>query len=121
MQDMYVYPTQTLMCHMEGRKGNLYNGAFYTVQSIDIEEPFQIHLQSPDQSIINLSREDVSKYMRLTHAITYASFEGLTLNGRIRLCDVRHLKFTWRKLFVALSRATSSKLVEVDARPIVTH
>ena len=102
----------------------MYNGAFYTVQSIDIEEPFQIHLlpkDSPDQSIISLSREDVSRYMRLCHALTYASCEGLTIRGRIRLCDVRHPKFTWRKLFVGLSRATSHRLVEVDARPIMMH
>ena len=62
---------------------------------------------------LSLTPEDVVKHLRLCHALTYASCQGLTLQGQVRLeCDSVHL--TLRHLYVGISRATSSDLVEVS-------
>ena len=51
--------------------------------------------------------------LRLTSALTYASIEGMTLPGVVRLHDGDHPKYDWRKLFVGLSRGTAANNVEV--------
>ena len=53
------------------------------------------------------------KHTRLCHAITYASCQGLTLEGRVFLCDTESPHFTLRHLYVGTSRATSSELLSV--------
>ena len=49
---------------------------------------------------------------RLAHALTYASSQGLTLQGRVHL-DTRSEHFTLRHLYIGCSRATSGNLLEV--------
>ena len=51
--------------------------------------------------------------LRLTSALTYASIEGMTLPGVVRLHDGDHPRMDWRKLFVGLSRGTAANDVEV--------
>ena len=53
------------------------------------------------------------KHTRLCHAITYASCQGLTLEGRVFLCDTESPHFTLKHLYVGTSRATSSELLSV--------
>ncbi len=43
--------------------------------------------------------------MRLNYAITYASAQGLTIEGLLALWDTDHPHFNWRQLYVGLSRA----------------
>ena len=57
-----------------------------------------------DQAVLSL---------RLCYALTYASCQGLTLPGVVRL-DTRSDHFTLKHLYVGLSRATSASLVEVN-------
>ena len=61
---------------------------------------------------LSLTPEQMVKHCRLCHALTYASAQGLTLPGRVRL-EVDSLHMTLRHLYVGISRATSSHLVEV--------
>ena len=52
--------------------------------------------------------------LRLSHAITYASCQGLTLEGRVRLCECSHPAFTLKHLYVGSSRCTAAALLEVS-------
>ena len=58
------------------------------------------------------SLEQACRCLRLAYAITYASSQGLTLQGVVRL----HTDgpFTLKHLYVGSSRATSSQLLEVE-------
>ena len=51
--------------------------------------------------------------MRLQYAVTYASAQGLTIRGLLALHDTGHQHFTWRMLYVGLSRATGRDRVVV--------
>ena len=60
-----------------------------------------------------LRREQVCKCTRLAHCLCYASVQGLTLPGVVRLEDTDAPLFCLRKLYVGVSRATAADLVEV--------
>ena len=60
-----------------------------------------------------LTHEQAVQSLRLTYALTYASCQGLTLPGVVRL-DTRSDHFTLKHLYVGLSRATAADLVEVN-------
>jgi hypothetical protein len=62
---------------------------------------------------VALTKEEVSKYLRPSFAQVYHSAQGLTLQGRVQLCDTAHTHFTSRMLLVGLSRATNADLVQV--------
>ena len=61
---------------------------------------------------IKLTHEQASKSLRLAYAITYASCQGLTLRGVVRL-ETQSPNFTLRHLYVGISRATAANLAEV--------
>ena len=61
-----------------------------------------------------LGREQVCKCTRLAHCLCYASVQGLTLPGVLRLEDSDWLLFCLRKLYVGISRATAAEKVEVS-------
>ena len=50
---------------------------------------------------------------RLCHAITYASCQGLTLRGRVWLCDADNPHFSVKHLYVGASRCTGAELLSV--------
>ena len=50
---------------------------------------------------------------RLCHAITYASCQGLTLRGRVWLCDADNPHFSVKHLYVGASRCTRAELLSV--------
>ena len=50
---------------------------------------------------------------RLCHAITYASCQGLTLRGRVWLCDTLNPHFSVKHLYVGASRCTGAELLSV--------
>jgi hypothetical protein len=56
--------------------------------------------------------EQLHTCLRLSHCITYASCQGLTLQGRVRL-ETAGAHFGIKHLYVGASRATSSALLEV--------
>ena len=60
----------------------------------------------------NVKQQELLRATRLSHAVTYASCQGLTLQGRVRL-DLGSVHLSLRHLYVGASRATSSDLLEV--------
>ncbi len=54
---------------------------------------------------LSLLRGEFFRSMRLNYAITYASAQGLTIEGLLALWDTDHRHFNWRQLYVGLSRA----------------
>jgi hypothetical protein len=61
---------------------------------------------------LTLTLEQASRSLRLAYALTYASCQGLTLRGVVRL-ETDSPNFTMKHLYVGISRATSADLVEV--------
>jgi hypothetical protein len=106
-QDMHLYPGLELIgcC---SKKGILHNGGRYTIKEIGEKV-----LLSCEGGEISLTPLEVVRDLRLSHAITFHSSQGITLNGRIRLWDADHPRFSRRHLYVGISRATNAALVEV--------
>ena len=61
----------------------------------------------------SFSGAELLRYTQLCHAIAYASLLGLTLRGRVWLCDADNPHFSVKHLYVGASRATSAELVSV--------
>lgn len=110
-QDFWCYPGQLLLVCTEGKnKKNFYNGLFVRVQSTSSE---RVVVQGSDLEPVSLSLAEAAKNLRLCSAICYAAVQGLTIQGLIRLRDVKNHRFTTRHLLVGMSRATAASLVEV--------
>ena len=99
-QSMWVWSGMSLI----GAGGRCLKGLFYDVEGVD-----------EDGVILNtgrLSHQECVRSLRLPYALTYASCQGLTLKGRIRL-ETDSPNMTLRHLYVGISRATAADLVEV--------
>ena len=104
-QDMWLWPgAQVYACCRAVQRG-LRNGMLYTVE--DVGETTRL---SGD---ITLSKEQASRWLRPSFAQTYHSSQGLTLEGRVELCDTSSPRFTSRMLLMGLSRATAATCVQV--------
>ena len=108
-QDMWLQPGLRVMCICDGKRGRLYNHAFFTItalgeSTVTLEDTL---------GTFEIKHEEAAKVLRLTAALTYASIEGMTLPGVVRLHDGDHPRMDWRKLFVGLSRGTGGADVEV--------
>ena len=80
-------------------------GLFYEVEEVNQE---MVRLSNG----LLLTHEQAVQSLRLCYALTYASCQGLTLPGVVRL-DTQSSHFTMKHLYVGLSRATGADLVEV--------
>jgi hypothetical protein len=109
-QNFFIYPEQVLVGCMEQKQGNLANGLFYTVIEASIDSVTLDH----NGTQFEVPTATAARCLRMTYALTYASIESLTLFGRVRLADTGHSRMDWRKLNVAMSRATGSAFVEVE-------
>jgi hypothetical protein len=109
-QNFFLYPGMMLVGCMEQKQGNLANGLFYKVVDASTDS---VTLDN-NGTQFEIPTATAARCLRMTYALTYASIESLTLHGRVRLSDTGHSRMDWRKLNVALSRATSSELVEVE-------
>ena len=101
-QDMRIWPGLRLV----GAGGKICKGTFVTVKSCSDEV---VELEDGNR----LAKEDLFKYTRLPHALTYASCQGLTLPGHLVLCDTANVHFTLKHLYVGSSRATCVELLSV--------
>ena len=104
-QSFWAWSGQELI----GAGGRAKKGLFYTVQTADAKH---IVLKAQDQ-ILSLSAETCCKFLRLSHCVTYASCQGLSLAG-VPLLETDSPFFTWRHLYVGTSRCTSSRLLQVS-------
>jgi hypothetical protein len=100
-QDFILWPGLQLI----GAGQRCLEGMFYEVAAVD--ETF-VELTSG----LKLTHEQALKSLRLSYALTYASCQGLTLKGLLRL-DTQSPNFTLKHLYVGISRATAADLVEV--------
>ena len=98
---MYLWPGLRLI----GSGHKCPKGIFVTVKACDGERV------TLDNDLV-LTHPQVCQSLRLSYAITYASCQGLTLQGRVRL-ETQSNFLTTRHLYVGVSRGTSSELVEV--------
>jgi len=105
-QDAFFWTGQCVVASCRGRK--LKNGREYEI----LELGETVALKSGEE-LVSLKRADFFKSMRLRYAITYASAQGLTLQGLLALHDTGNEHFDWKKLYVGLSRATAKDQVVV--------
>ena len=103
-QSIWIWPGLELI----GAGGRAKKGLFYRVVSCTDE---RVTLEGNGETL-GLSADNAVKHLRLTHCLTYASCQGLSLAG-VRLLETDSPHLTWRHLFVGASRATSSRLLEV--------
>ena len=100
-QDMILWKGLQLI----GAGHRCLKGLFYEVEEVN-ENNLQL------TSGLVLTHEQAVQSLRLCYALTYASCQGLTLPGVVRL-DTKSDHFTLKHLYVGLSRATGADLVEV--------
>ena len=100
-QDMILWKGLQLI----GAGGRCLKGLFYEVEEVT-EEVVRL------TAGLVLTHEQAVQSLRLCYALTYASCQGLTLPGLVRL-DTKSDHFTLKHLYVGLSRATGADLVEL--------
>jgi hypothetical protein len=96
-----------------GAGGRCLKGMFYMVAAVD-EAKVELNtglVRSACETLV-LTHQQAFESLRLSYALTYASCQGLTLPGVVRL-DTQSQHFTMKHLYVGLSRATAADLVEV--------
>ena len=104
-QDMWLWPgAQVYACCRSVQRG-LRNGMLYTVEAVG--ETTRL------VGDITLSKEQTSRWLRPSFAQTFHSSQGLTLYGRVELCDTSSPRFTSRMLLMGLSRSTAATCVQV--------
>ena len=101
-QTMRVWPGLRLV----GAGGKVAKGCFVSVAEAG---PDAVRLDTGER----FTHVELLRHTRLCHAITYASCQGLTLQGRVHLCDTSSPHFELRHLYVGASRATSAELLSV--------
>ena len=89
---------------MIGAGGKCLKGLFYTIRAVSAEQVFLDGL--------TLSHQEAVRSLPLSYALTFASCQGLTLPGRLRL-ETESPHMSIRHLYVGISRATAAELVEV--------
>ena len=106
-QDAWFWPGMKLVACCKGRK--LRNGRAYELTSLGRKDVVVTPLDSDGDPAANepvkLTRAAFFKSLRLPYAVTYASAQGLTIEGLLALWDTDHSYFDWRKLFVGISWA----------------
>jgi hypothetical protein len=129
-QDMKIWEGIVLMARVNGTLKikqpngspfNLQNGRRYQVVSIAVTEDdleFEMACVNDKNEKVSetfmMSKQDLAKTMRLTHAFTYYSSQARTIRGALRLCDTDHRHFSLRHLIVGLGRAPRGDVVEVE-------
>ena len=101
-QNMWIFPGQELV----GAGGRVRKGLFVTVMAATTEG-----LVLDDGT--TLSAKEAVECLRLSHCITHAACQGLTLKGRVRLAETSHPAFGLKHLYVGSSRCTAASLLEV--------
>ena len=63
---------------------------------------------SGDNDEFQLTKVELFRSLRLKYAITYASAQGITIDGLMALHNTDHCYFSWKMLYVGTSRSTAS-------------
>ena len=108
-QNMFLWPGLRIV----GGGGALKRGVFATIESISADSEVAL------SNGIKLTTSQASRSIRLCYALTYASVQALTIEGRVRLDCTSSQFLSWGHLYVGSSRATKihySKFVEKVTR-----
>jgi Cdc6-like AAA superfamily ATPase len=100
-QDMILWKGLQLI----GAGHRCLKGLFYEVEEVNEE------MVTLTNGLV-LTHKQAVQSLRLCYALTYASCQGLTLPGVVRL-DTQSSHFTLKHLYVGLSRGTAADLAEV--------
>ena len=104
-QTMWVWPGQELI----GAAGRCRKGVFYTVVACS---PERMTVCGNGESL-TMTSETAVRCLRLTHCLTYASCQGLSL-ASVRLLETSSPYFTWKHLYVGMSRCTNHATLQVS-------
>ena len=104
-QSMWLWRGVTLV----GAGGPCLKGILVQVVSLSESKGEEVCLSNGAK----LSNEKICKRTRLAHCLCYASVQGRTLPGIVKLEDTESPLFCLRKLYVGVSRATAAQKVEV--------
>jgi hypothetical protein len=108
-QDMYLKPGMMLMGCTKSTCC-IVNGVWYEVVSVDGSQV----VVRDSTTEITLTHPEASAWLRLTHAMCYASVQGATLRDKtVLLLDTYHRNFTTRMLIVGASRVTNGYRLRV--------
>ena len=131
-QDLKIWGGIVLMARVNGmlkiKQTNgspvtLQNGRRYQVMAIAVTEDtegteFEMACVNDKNEKVSetfmISKQDLAKTMRLTHAFTYYSSQAPTIRGALRLCDTDHRHFTLHHLIIGLGRAPPGDVVQVE-------
>ena len=89
-QNMFLWPGLRIV----GGGGALKRGVFATIESISADSEVAL------DNGIKLTASQASRSIRLCYALTYASVQGLTIEGPVRLDCTSSQLFSWRHLYV---------------------
>ena len=102
-QSMWLWPGLRVI---RAGGGPVKKGIFESVATVS-EEGVVLH------SGVSLTAHQAVRTLRLSYALTYASCQGLTLPGVVRLDCTNSPHFSIRHVYVGSSRRTASHLLEV--------
>ena len=109
-QNMWIWQGLELLGCSQASKRGIRNNVLYVVQSWD-EEQVIIQRKGKEEQI-TLTYPQMS-LLRLSYAQTYASCQGTEFDEPLRLHDTDNRNFTKKHLFVALSRAKRSDMIDL--------
>jgi hypothetical protein len=133
-QSMWVRPGQRLIgCSAYGAR--IVNSVTYVVAEVGVDfvevnmapecraervtpegEPLperELRALDRQERDIRLTHAEASRYLRLSHALCYASVQGSTISEHLLMLDLGHRYFTMRSLIVGMSRATHGAFVHM--------
>ena len=101
-QSMWLWPGLTVV----GAGGAVKKGVFETIAAVTSEE---VVLHSGTR----LTAHQTARSLRLAYALTYPSVQGLTIGGVVRLDCTGNKHFSWKHMYVGVSRCTAHHMLEV--------
>ena len=101
---MWIWPGLRVI----GAGGHVKKGVFEQISHVCPDGDGMVLLESGAK----LTFHQAIRSRRLSYAITYASCQGLTLPGTVRLDNTTSEHYSTRHLYVGSSRATAHTLLE---------
>ena len=98
---------------MQATRKSIRNNVLYQVQAIG-EDTVTVTQAESEGHPVELTLSQVSEWLRLSFARTYASCQGTEFEGSLRLHDTTNPHFTMRHLFVAMSRAKECSKLSIS-------
>ena len=108
-QEMLLWPGVIRVAVLPEMKNGIWNSQLLRIQPCSLS-PLRLECLDTGKTY-EVSTDFCQRYLRLSWGLVYASLQGRTMTGSLRLLDLEHPRMTRRMLLVALSRARSRDLV----------